>query len=445
MAAGDAESLAAGLKYEGNDFMKKKKYSEAISKYSEALSHTPQNYLIKSNRAAAYMANGDYDSGLQDAEAVIAAKPEWFKGYSHKATALVHLGRLREGLETAQIGLSKATEEKDRPVLINNKEKALCELFIEAIQGPWSGRVSDDLGGYKQLMKFGTRGQLMVSLMGRAIHDCVYKVKFSQKLSTDKPHFADEFDGCVFDVDFIIAGDGASNPLPVPYIAKLERGSKSGEWDNLCLCCYGSHESTGQRPTNFENAGFVKMMKGEMPVEPLCPPNASLEERLNKWCDEYLVIASQHKVQTIDDSDTPATTNQKVIENLKLQSKIYDLEECTGREAIEVAFCLMADMPLPGLTIPEGTKKKLAALKEQLFALKILDEGTLQEARDRSAPNIAEAKAMEAEINKKEAANKNKDAASSSSLLEPPMVYYIGAAATAAIAIGIGAYMAMKK
>merc|ERR1711879_618300 len=110
---------------------------------------------------------------------------------------------LREGLETAQIGLSKATEEKDRPVLINNKEKALCELFIEAIQGPWSGRVSDDLGGYKQLMKFGTRGQLMVSLMGRAIHDCVYKVKFSQKLSKEKSNFADEFDGCVFDVDFI--------------------------------------------------------------------------------------------------------------------------------------------------------------------------------------------------------------------------------------------------
>ena len=66
--------------------------------------------------------------------------------------------------------------------------------------------------------------------------------------------------------------------------------------------------------------------------------------------------AAQHQVQSIEETDTPAVTNKKVIENLKLQSKIFDLEESTGRDAIEIAFAVMADMPIPGLVLSEVSK-----------------------------------------------------------------------------------------
>ena len=59
--------------------------------------------------------------------------------------------------------------------------------------------------------------------MGRAIHDCTYKVKYSATLSKEVKSFKTDFQNCVFDLDFIIMGEGNANPLPVPYIARVEK------------------------------------------------------------------------------------------------------------------------------------------------------------------------------------------------------------------------------
>ena len=51
----EAETKGLALKDEGNDALKAGHYTEAIHHYSTALSHLPDNAIILSNRALAYI------------------------------------------------------------------------------------------------------------------------------------------------------------------------------------------------------------------------------------------------------------------------------------------------------------------------------------------------------------------------------------------------------
>ncbi|CRK47451.1 hypothetical protein BN1723_007548 [Verticillium longisporum] len=61
-----AEDEAEAYKAAGNKFFKEKDYKNAILQYSKAVEMIPDSATYLSNRAAAYMSNGNYEAALED-------------------------------------------------------------------------------------------------------------------------------------------------------------------------------------------------------------------------------------------------------------------------------------------------------------------------------------------------------------------------------------------
>ncbi|EQC38542.1 hypothetical protein SDRG_04248 [Saprolegnia diclina VS20] len=102
-----ALAQAEAFKAQGNDALKEKNYVEAIRLYTCALQLDPTNAVYLSNRSAAHLANDSKTKALRDAEACIAAKPEWWKGYIRKGAAEHALGRFDIAQSTYFRGLEK--------------------------------------------------------------------------------------------------------------------------------------------------------------------------------------------------------------------------------------------------------------------------------------------------------------------------------------------------
>jgi hypothetical protein len=85
--AADAERL----KSEGNSFFKDKNYQKAIDSYSSALKKQGNSAVIWSNRSACYLAMGNAEAALFDAEVCRRLDPKWPKGCFRLACARLAL------------------------------------------------------------------------------------------------------------------------------------------------------------------------------------------------------------------------------------------------------------------------------------------------------------------------------------------------------------------
>ncbi len=116
------------LKSKGNVALQNDKTDEAIGFYSEAINLDPKNYILFSNRSAAYAKAGKYVEALNDSEKTISLKKDWpkvrsnfqvermlellsnrcfytQKGYSRKGAALELLDRFEEAQSVYEEGL----------------------------------------------------------------------------------------------------------------------------------------------------------------------------------------------------------------------------------------------------------------------------------------------------------------------------------------------------
>jgi|TARA_B110000208_G_scaffold181809_1_gene232930 stress-induced-phosphoprotein 1 len=91
---GDWESL----KGEGDAAYRANRFDAAVKQYGAALvaaadpaSDCASRHVLLSNRAAARLALGDFAAALRDAEACVACKPQWAKGFGRKGAALFGL------------------------------------------------------------------------------------------------------------------------------------------------------------------------------------------------------------------------------------------------------------------------------------------------------------------------------------------------------------------
>lgn len=93
------------LKEKGNQALAAEKFDDAIQAYTEAIQLDPKNYVLYSNRSAAYAKAGQYENALKDADETIALNSSWPKGYSRKGSALSYMQKYVEAFEVYQKGL----------------------------------------------------------------------------------------------------------------------------------------------------------------------------------------------------------------------------------------------------------------------------------------------------------------------------------------------------
>ncbi|KAI8507337.1 Tetratricopeptide repeat protein 28 [Branchiostoma belcheri] len=82
-------------------------FSLAIRLYSEAIELDPNNYILYSNRSAAYVKTGQFDLALQDAVKARDLNPKWAKAYFRQGVALQCKGQHAEALAAFASGLAQ--------------------------------------------------------------------------------------------------------------------------------------------------------------------------------------------------------------------------------------------------------------------------------------------------------------------------------------------------
>ncbi|KAH8658675.1 hypothetical protein BGZ60DRAFT_531360 [Tricladium varicosporioides] len=91
---------AEAYKNAGNKFYKAKEYKKAIEEYTKAVEASPSSATYLSNRAAAYMANGQYIAALDDCTRADELDPQNPKILLRLARIYTSLGRPQEALNT---------------------------------------------------------------------------------------------------------------------------------------------------------------------------------------------------------------------------------------------------------------------------------------------------------------------------------------------------------
>ena len=140
----EAETKGLALKDEGNVALKEGHYTEAIHYYSTALSHLPDNAIVLSNRALAYIKVENYGLAIQDATHAIEADPSYPKGYYRRGTAEFALGRAKAARKDFRNVCKLRPKDKDARAKLAECEKAVREAaFAAAILSEESAPLSD--------------------------------------------------------------------------------------------------------------------------------------------------------------------------------------------------------------------------------------------------------------------------------------------------------------
>ena len=94
------------LKEKANEFYCEGKYYDAVNIYSQLLEWEPENYMVLSNRSAAYIKLEKWNDALKDAVMSTKLKPDWGKAWGRLGAALYGQNKLDEAL----VAYNKANE-----------------------------------------------------------------------------------------------------------------------------------------------------------------------------------------------------------------------------------------------------------------------------------------------------------------------------------------------
>mmetsp|Transcript_37132 Transcript_37132/g.77744 ORF Transcript_37132/g.77744 Transcript_37132/m.77744 type:complete len:541 (+) Transcript_37132:129-1751(+) len=128
----EAEVKGLAIKDEGNAALKAGHYPEAIHHYSMALSHLPDNAIILSNRALAYIKMENYGLAIQDAGHAIESDPSYPKGYYRRGTAEFALGRAKAARKDFRNVCKLRPKDRDARAKLSACDKAVREAAFAA-------------------------------------------------------------------------------------------------------------------------------------------------------------------------------------------------------------------------------------------------------------------------------------------------------------------------
>ncbi|CAG8452139.1 28817_t:CDS:2 [Dentiscutata erythropus] len=98
-----SEKSAEKLRLQGNELYKKQKYNESLEKYMKAFEIDPNDLLVNSNCAQAYLKLGKLDEALIHAETCIRIDSKFAKGYYRKGCVLLEKKNFVESISAFQL------------------------------------------------------------------------------------------------------------------------------------------------------------------------------------------------------------------------------------------------------------------------------------------------------------------------------------------------------
>ncbi|XP_026228285.1 sperm-associated antigen 1 isoform X2 [Anabas testudineus] len=118
-----AEVLFTALKQEGNDFVKKGHYQDALGKYTECLKLKPEECAIYTNRALCYLKLDRFTEAKQDCDAALKLEPTNKKAFYRRALA-------NKGLKDYLACSSDLQEVLQQDPNVQEAEKELEEVTV---------------------------------------------------------------------------------------------------------------------------------------------------------------------------------------------------------------------------------------------------------------------------------------------------------------------------
>jgi len=147
-------SSVTALREEGNELFRKAEYTKAIEVFTKALKMDPKNYLLWSNRAAAYISAKQYELAMKDVESCLHYSPPTFlKIYMRKGSALFGMGLFDEALQAYRKGYSDDLTNSTYLSKVSEIEKAKKEsadYFHRGAQKLQQGHFADALSWFEK-------------------------------------------------------------------------------------------------------------------------------------------------------------------------------------------------------------------------------------------------------------------------------------------------------
>lgn len=128
----DAEAEALRLKDLGNTALSEGHPLVAIQFYSTSLEYSPNNAIVLSNRAMAYIKVENYGLAILDATAAIKADPSYPKGFYRRGTAQFALGKAKAARKDFRSVCKLRPKDKDARAKLKACEKSVTEAAFAA-------------------------------------------------------------------------------------------------------------------------------------------------------------------------------------------------------------------------------------------------------------------------------------------------------------------------
>ena len=129
------EAVSLKLKTEGNAALAEGHYTQATRLYSQALTHTPDNPIILSNRAFVYIKIESYGLAIEDATAAIKTDSNYAKAYYRRGTAQFALQKIKAARKDFRMVCKLKPKDRDARSKLAACEKAVKEaMFAAAIE-----------------------------------------------------------------------------------------------------------------------------------------------------------------------------------------------------------------------------------------------------------------------------------------------------------------------
>ncbi|XP_073047843.1 hsp70-Hsp90 organizing protein 3-like [Primulina eburnea] len=97
--------MADEAKAKGNAAFSAGNFTHAVMHFTEAIKLSPTNYVLYSNRSAAFASLNNFSEALSDAQKTVELKPEWSKGYSRLGAAHMGLRNYEDAISAYKKGL----------------------------------------------------------------------------------------------------------------------------------------------------------------------------------------------------------------------------------------------------------------------------------------------------------------------------------------------------